>query len=311
MNMKKAAGLMFVAFGGAGLLAACGLEEGVCTFDSDCPGAQVCYQTACTNLCTTDADCAFEDEECVARPGSADGMVCQQREETLPPDTCDPADQDSCPTGFFCLVDTCIEEDGPVAPTYYTVEIRDTTTDPLSCADVTYGWKTPGAKPMYAYLLSATDDILAYGTAVGANLTGDSDYDSAFEIFDGNAPDYEGECPETVANYPRGDNGTVSNTNMTADTVVALGCGGSLFLAFYDGANRIPLATGQQIVVGEYGPFCKADNMSDAQTRNDLYAVNVCTSPTESIFENDTCTISLATGRTGIAIVDVTIPAAQ
>jgi hypothetical protein len=233
--------------------------------------------------------------------------VCQLKEATPPPEGCD-ADPGSCPEGTFCANNVCIDENATPPPTFYTVEIRDTTTNPLSCADVTYGYNTPGAKPMYAYLLSAGEDILAYGTAVGANLLGETDYDAAFEIFDGSAPDYNGECPETVANYPRKDGGTVSNTNMTSDAVVALGCGGSLFLAFYDGATRIPLRTGQQIVVGEYGPFCKADNMSDAQTRDDLYAVNVCTSTAESIFENDTCTISLATGRTGVATVDVTIP---
>jgi hypothetical protein len=308
MNMKKAAGLMFVAMGGAGLLAACGLEpSSTCAVDSDCIGVQVCHQSECVNQCATDNDCLV-GEACLDRPGGLTGKVCQPGNgggggNNEPECTT----QEDCDEGFMCINDMCIPQS--TGPTYYNIEIRDTSSGEI-CSDVTYGYNTPGAKIMYVALLDAEGNTLAWGEASGANLAGDTDYEFAYEIIDGNAPNYSGECPELVSNYPRKSGGNVSATNFTDDAIVALGCGGSLFVSFKGpDNNRIALEAGDQLYIGEYGKdYCVLDGMSPPQSRDAEYAVYLCTATSMDMIDNGTCTHRIRGGLSGINQVSITLP---
>ncbi|MFN3201751.1 MAG: hypothetical protein ACE366_25325 [Bradymonadia bacterium] len=90
-----------------------------CFLDEHCPGLQLCdvESAACieANVCRSGVDC-LGDRVCVdgacadgfdcARDGCPDGRVCVNAECILPPDgTCQNNDQ--CPFGQICNVDTC------------------------------------------------------------------------------------------------------------------------------------------------------------------------------------------------------------
>src|SRR5690554_2534253 len=236
MDIKRnVAGLFFVAVGGLGLLAACGPVEGeeACTFDDDCSGDQVCDQTVCTDTCTTTADCGT-DEECVARPGGAEGSVC--REAEVSGDDCRD-EGNECTDGLVCdqVTGQCGDPDDVTAE-YYTVRINDVTDAeaPDRCDDATYGYPTAGAKIMYVALEDMSGSVVAYGTAVGDDINvEDSEFFDAFGVLDGAAPDYADQCPTDEA-FTRGDNGNDITTNFRDDVVVALGCGGSVYVQFED-----------------------------------------------------------------------------
>ncbi|RVU42562.1 hypothetical protein EA187_15335 [Lujinxingia sediminis] len=287
MDIKRnVAGLFFVAVGGLGLLAACGEidSEESCTFDDDCTGGQVCDLTVCVDTCETNADCSGTDE-CVDRPGGAEGKVCRAAE--APGDDCRDADFGDCPDGQVCndVSGQCVEPgEGPAE--YYTVRINDVTDveGDDRCGDTTYGYATAGAKIMYVELKDDSG-VIAYGEAVGDDITAGSDFINTFDVIDGSAPDLVDQCPADEA-FVRLDNDNEITTNFTDQTVVALGCGGSLYVQFRDeNDNLIALDESHTINVGEFGPACNAT----AQTSADYYDVYICTDAGSNVSSPANC----------------------
>ncbi|MFU8805918.1 MAG: hypothetical protein ACNA8W_19045 [Bradymonadaceae bacterium] len=315
MNMKKAAGLIFVVFGGAGLLAACGPDDGegaTCTFDTDCASGLVCEQLRCTSTCESTADCNDGD---ICGPRTGDGAVGQVcfADETPPinnPPECTP-DDDTCDEGFFCLVDTCVPEDGP---TYYNIELRDTSSGDV-CTDKTHGYETPGSKFMFAAIQDASGtNTLGWANYAGSAGETDSEYLEGALIFDGAAPDYGMGCPEAVTDYPRGDGGAdVSKTNFTYDQIYAVGCNNSLFLNFLDASgDRVHLEAGQQLVVGEYsyGENVCRESQDDQifQSAARSFSIFLCEATGTDLFDNSTCTHSLGANFEGTISTNITLP---
>lgn len=309
MDIKRnVAGLFFVAVGGLGLLAACGEidSEESCTFDDDCTGGQVCDLTVCVDTCETNEDCSGTDE-CVARPGGAEGMVCRAAEE--PGDDCRDADFAGCADDLICdeFTGQCVPP-GEETPNYYTVRINDVTDveAPDRCDDTTYGYGTAGAKVMYVQLRDTTGAVIAYGTAVGDDIAAGSDFINTFDVIDGAAPNLVDQCPADEA-FVRGDNGNDITTNFTDQTVVALGCGGSLYVQFEDeNGDLILLDESHTITVGEFGPACN----DTAQTEADYYDVYICTDAGSNVSTPDNCDeVPLnAEAMTGVLGTDVVLP---
>ncbi|TXD38053.1 hypothetical protein FRC98_03910 [Lujinxingia vulgaris] len=309
MDIKRnVAGLFFVAVGGLGLLAACGeIDNGEesCTFDDDCTGGQVCDLTICVDTCESTADCST-GEECVARPGGAEGMVCRAAEE--PGDDCRDAGNE-CSDGLICdeFTGDCVEP-GQETPEYYTVRINDVTDveAPDRCEDSTFGYNTAGAKIMYVQLQDSTGAVIAYGTSVGADYAQGTDFINDFDVIDGAAPNLVDQCPVDEA-FVRGDDGTEFDTNFTDQTVVALGCGGSLYVQFLDGNDDpILLDESHTITVGEFGPACN----DTAQTAADYYDVYICTDAGSNVSTPDNCDeVPLnAEAMTGVLGTQVSLP---
>ncbi|WP_158542645.1 hypothetical protein [Lujinxingia litoralis] len=290
MNIQRnLAGLFFVAVGGFGLLSACGTttSEESCTFDSDCTGGQVCDQTICVDTCETNADCATGDE-CVARPGDAEGMVC--RAASVPDDDCNDPDFGECPDEQVCSASTgqCVPID-EVPTEYYTVRINDVTDveAPDRCDDTTYGYNTPGAKIMYVELRNESGNPIAYGEAVGDDIGAESEFFDTFTVLDGLAPDLDGQCPLDETFNRNDAEGTEITTNFTDSTVVALGCGGSVYVQFRDEetGDLIVLDESHTIVVGEFGPTCN----DTAQSAPDYYDVFLCTAAGSDVSSPESC----------------------
>ena len=70
------------------------------------------------------------------------------------------------------------------------------------------------------------------------------------------------------------------------DTVVTLGCGGSIFVQFVDADGEvIALRSGDEVVVAEYGPRCSQGGV--AGDGADRYGVRLCTDLDEAALGND------------------------
>ncbi|MBA2660955.1 MAG: hypothetical protein H0U74_01565 [Bradymonadaceae bacterium] len=311
MNVKrKLAGALLLVLGSAGLLVACGPVTGeTCTFDADCQEGEVCYLTVCAALCETDDDCEFEGDLCLNRENEESvGKVCQtpatSNNDNNPQgcttnEQCQAALNDS---DAFCSDGECIGGGDP-PPTFYTIEIRDSS--PVSrCADVSHGYKTPGAKVMYARLENGTSGaVLAYASAAGEAIKDDVEQFRDWSgVFDGSPPTLGADNCVVEAPFTRA-NGTSVNTGFRDDSAVVLGCGGSVFLTFKTGGTRIPLETSHAVKVGEYGKSC------NAAYGDDFYDIYLCGALGEDVITNATCTHKLNTASlTGIGTVAVSLP---
>lgn len=230
MNLKrKFVGCLLVLFGSAGLLAACGAEDEACETIEDCSGDQVCNDGVCED--PADTGCKSNDECTVA------GEVC-----VIP----DGAESGACG----------IEDKTPV---YFTVLVKDVSTG-ASCTDTSFGFATPGSQITYVRLENAeTNDVIAYGTAVSSKIEGESDFKDVEGVLNGQAPTLADGNDYCVAfeEYKTKDDKTVANgAGFRADSGVAIGCEGEVYVTFKADDVAIALDESQVVRVGEYNTFC-------------------------------------------------------
>jgi hypothetical protein len=247
-----------------------------CAFDSQCDEDQVCVAQRCEFTCESEADC-FGDEVCQMRDdGEGTESICVAPVQTG-------CDQESDPTQYcidqlgdeeaFCFNNVCQLPGDDT--TYYVAYVHDVTTD--RCDDTTYDIPTDGSKLMHIALVDGdTGSYIAYGAAVEYYYGNDEVfYGDVMDVLDGTAPDYDSMCP-LIESHDH----SVQDSNFREDAVVAIGCGGEVFVRFYDSAgNGIPIESGDIIEVNEYGPFCSDQNNHTTQSGDDFYDVYVCPGP--------------------------------
>ena len=307
MTMKRVITGLVGTVGAAVLLAGCPeLDpngQTTCVRDTDCGAGQICITetNTCEFTCTTEADC-IGDEECVPRP--SDGALYCRVPTSEQPTGCDFEDD---PNGFcvaetgnpdaICLNNRC-EVPGEEEPEFYVVYVEDVTVD--RCSDSTFGHPTNGAKLMHVALQDEQGNYIAYGAAVewyyGTGGAEDPFFGLVEDVLDGTAPNYEGICP-VLEDQVRADGTVRTGTNFHESAVVAIGCGGEVFVRFFDSAGAaIPIFDGDIIEVNEYGPFC-SDQLTNhtTQTGDDFYNVSVCPGPNVSRTQAEGITTDVAT----------------
>lgn len=255
-----------------------------CAFDTDCAeGLEVCVDNSCTAICSDNLDCSG-DLECRERPTGGES-VCQAPEGTG--DQC--TFNEDCPgfdDGELCLDGQCVFP----GVEYFTVRIVDQTTDATRCADTTYDYDTPGAKMMYIALLDADDTVLHYAETVDF-IWGDpaADFGDPFEVINGLPPSFEGQCPNNET-FTRNNSTTTVTSNFHEDAVVALGCGGELFVQFKNTAgNLVNIDESHKIEVNAYGSTCNAESETPAQSQEDPYDIEICTDSSSTNIDIGTC----------------------
>lgn len=332
MTMKRVLAGVVGTVGAAVLLAGCPeLDNGqtTCVRDTDCGAGQICITATntCEFTCNSDADC-IGDEECIPRP--SDGALYCAVDSDEQPTGCDFEDD---PTAFcqaqlgdddaFCLNNTCVIP-GEEEDEYYTVYVEDVTT--ARCGDTTFGWPTNGSKLMHVALQDAQGNYIAFGAAMefyyGEGGTEDPFFGHIPDVLDGTQPNYEGTCP-VLEDQPREGGGVRQGTNFHESAVVAIGCGGEVFIRFFDSAGAaIPIFDGDIIEVNEYGPFCSdvvaalpGNDGHTTQTGDDFYNVSVCPganvsrTQAEGIFTDPATCIQLNSApATGLTVHTVSLP---
>ncbi len=293
MDLKrKLIGALFAVVASSGLLIACGNDENSCEFDTDClEGEELCHDGFCEPVCTSQSDC-FDGEVCVDRIGGS-GKVCVS--EGISGNNGDNnGDQPECTDNDECESGLCNQDTGlcvdTTAPTYFTVMVRDSTTDPGRCADTTGTYNSAGTKLTYIALRDSSGANIGYGKEIGYLLGDNSDYDDVSGILDGSAPNLTNQCVESFE----------------LDTGVALGCGGWVMVQFYNSdGERIALTEEHDVFVGVHGQYCDTRFDKDGL---DKYDVALCTTVKLTDLENDTCTVSLETGINGLKPVGIELP---
>ncbi len=294
-----------------------------CEVDENCEADEVCVSQQCELTCDDDDQCAA-GEACETRPDGGDEMICVDSDETAECDddsecvqgkeTCEEDDSvdafgtceeiqpgEECEDHDECLHDNhyCDDNEGVCADldqlTYGTVLIEDVTDqfgDADRCGDQTYGYATSGVKVFDIVLYDPFDDVVVeYAEAIdfvpgSHDEQGVADFGDAFSIFDGQAPDFEHQCPNPET-FERLDNQNEVRSTFHEDAVLALGCGGQLFVRFLDGSgNTRILDENYDVDVYVYGQTCSDEMFAehsddtnvadDPQSTDDPYDVYLC-----------------------------------
>lgn len=299
------------------------VEEG-CETDEDCEG-DICVAGACVATCEDEGDCAM-DEDCLERPDGGAEKTCQEIAyeecdedsncdegyETCEEHPSDPEASDVCmpiPFGQDCTDhedcradEICQNEDVCIDPetlTYQTVLIEDMTDHPEfgtdRCDDTVYGYDTAGAKVFdIALYEEGSTDAIAYAEAIDFHVgyQGDEEdgeeafFGNANDIFNGEAPEFEHLCPDPET-FNRLDNPeTEVISTFHEDAVLALGCGGKLFVQFKEDGQPRVLDFSHSIDVYVYGQACSAEMFEEhdeevnvtqhPQSEDDPYDVSIC-----------------------------------
>lgn len=199
----------------------------------------------------TDADVRSETG---SNGGDADaGPVCES--------------DDMCPGNAVCIKK---EGEDNECRRYMAVQIRDVTQRFSSSPQEACNDDASGADLFELELRGPFGKPLGYAQAIRAKSTAQVNTDAA-TVFDGTSNSLD----QTPSGYcPSGGFGP--------DTILSLGCDGSLVTAFTDGAgNVLLLKSGQQLVVHEYGSQC-----CDSDCPEDFWEVRVCSAQSPREFQN-------------------------
>jgi len=263
--------LLFVGLASAALFVACG-DETSCLEDSDCAATEICVAEICETSCTTTAQCA-EGETCTG--GSGDRLYCVPG--TTPTNNTNNTNNNNSNN-----------TNNNTPPAIYHVLIRDTTTG-AGCTATSGGEGDPGSDIAGARVETFEGTPLGYAEALEVNFGEEPNgngFPNAYDILDGNPPNFAGVCPESF----------------NEDSVFALGCGGWALVRFLD-TNGTPvlLDDSMQIAVTEYGTNCGG-------SADDTLEIMLCTDAVTAAGGNaSSCTIRLAQGS-GLVIGEVSLP---
>ncbi|QDG53400.1 hypothetical protein FIV42_22435 [Persicimonas caeni] len=306
-TFKKLLAILLVSTACSGLIVACGgSEEDDCLSDEDCAAGELCDQTdkVCRFSCETDADCTVEGEvcdtdrtnsggvcvlgdtepECTTDDDCAEGETCNTEtgmcEGTEPECTTD----DDCAEGETCNTDSGMCEVATIYGFAQITDVSDTTNDAL-CGD---SLDDPGSDLYGIELTSADGSSSFWAQWVYDGVNHSTDLASPAGVIDGTAPGLDAEdCPE--AGF--------------SDSVVALGCGGSLIVEFVDDqGTAVDILPGDTITVYEYGAQCQTSPSAD----QDEWSVSICELNEDEALAGN-CTGEVAVGS-GNGLSDVTVP---
>ncbi|MFB6373711.1 MAG: hypothetical protein ABEN55_11530 [Bradymonadaceae bacterium] len=166
-----------------------------------------------------------------------------------------------CPGNAVCEMGDC--------RFYRFVQIRDLTRDKSSQADTACGEDSAGSDLFQLELRGPFGRVLGYGQATAAKLKATANTDAG-NVFDG------------VANSLEDNDGALCPSGgFGADSVVSMGCGGAMVVGFFDGAgNIVNLATGQRLVVHEYGDQCCSQDCPE-----EYYQIRICNAQSPNKFQ--------------------------
>lgn len=290
------------------LAAGCPADETTCETDADCADGETCNsetnecQAPVANTCMDDSECTTEGERCI-------NMAC-----AVPADCSEQADPvaycetqienfDAATQTASCSAEkTCVATEKVVTR---FVQILDKSMGG-SCTSMTNGKSDAGSDIFDLQLLDANDEVIGYAKTVKYEPgSGSPAYNKADNVFNGQARD---------SSFYDADNG-VCPANMGGrfreDSVVALGCDGSLFVEFLgaDG-NAITIDATHKVLVAEFGGYCTDGvdpNDPGADFGSDRFQAWICeTGATKTAPEGTDCTnlLSSADGDQGYAIYD-------
>lgn len=303
--------LLLVALTGSMFAVAGCPADDTCATNEDCATGETCNtetETCEAAGCMADADCAT-GERCFDATADAAG-TCR-----APADCSEQADPDAfcnaAVAGEVCLADKTCGVPAATDEVKYIL-ILDTSSGDGSCKNRSMGGTVsdPGSDIYLAELSNADGADIGYGKFVkwvegSSQMTPANDLTNAMSIFDGQPASLtsNGFCPASD-----GANGFFS-----ANTSAALGCGGELYLSFNGADNMdVAIASGQQIVVGEFTTVCNDGNPDGKPTPTsaaDSYSVFACKTAIgkdPSTLTKADCTISLGTSLKGFNNVNVT-----
>ncbi len=334
MNMKQLTSpLMFLGLATSLLFAAgCPEDEESCTTADDCLSGEICNADGSCEApsgpttCTDDTTCTADNTFCLPSADDATVNVCRTPtncgeapatervaycESTL--QNFDPNTQSaSCNAANECVASDRLEN--------VYIQILDGSTNATSCGStnddnsmspVTRA-SDAGSDIMWVRLKSADGSVLAWGQAVRRDA-GETDPAGGTVGF-GNLSALNGAEPELTANQcPAGGTPATNDALFGSETVIALGCGGSLFVKFDDGeGNDLLIEPGMMIEVAEYATAVCNGTAPNAPASNDVYSVYLCATPmntdADDIADTD-CSIELAADVKGIN--ESTVPAAE
>lgn len=145
---------------------------------------------------------------------------------------------------------------------YRVVQIKDVTRDNSPSAGAACSEQASGADLFQLELRGPFGTVLGYGEAVTSKLTA-SVNTKAGQVFDG--------ASNSLMATPQGD--LCPSGGFNDDSVVSMGCDGTMALQFTDGAGMpVNLAAGQELIVHEYDQQCCQSGCSE-----DYWEVRVCT----------------------------------
>ena len=254
---------------------------------------------------STDADAAARDADVdsATTDGGTDADTTRDTEpgDVVPADTSSDADagpmcmeDKECPGNAVCEEGSC--------RFYRFVQIRDITRDRSSSADTACSDDSAGADLFQLELRGPFGTVLGYASGVAGQLKADANTDVS-NVFDGVANSLQKNADGHLC--PSGGFGPGS--------VVSLGCGGSLVVAFADGAgDALSLSTGQRLIVDEYGNQC-----CDGGCPEEYWEIRVCSARAPQEFMNGevddkgnhpTCNTAVVGTGTGRGEVTLQLP---
>jgi hypothetical protein len=305
--------LLLVALTGSMFAVAGCPADDVCSTDADCDEGQTCNTETesceAPSGCLTDAECTVEGESCYGAAGDVRGACAVDCTKQADPD----AFCDAAAAGEACdaTTKTCELPAGPTDEIKYIL-ILDTSSGDAACKSRAMNGtlSDPGADIYQAELSNAAGDDIGYGKLAkwveGSSLTDPkNDLRNASTIFDGLPTSIN-----TGSVCPAADG---ANGFFSANTSLALGCGGELYLSFSGtDSMSVAIANGQQLVIGEFTTACN-DGISDGNdtpaTASDVYSVFACKTEIgkdPSTLTAADCTIPLGSSLKGFQKLNVT-----
>lgn len=279
------------------------IDGSTCVTNEDCPSGEVCHTSSaqCLVQCTEEGDSACRSGES-CQPASAGEKGCLPGEDDgdtgggtdsgmdagMDANMTDAGDTGGggcqlgdCPDGEVCNEDTGMCESQTA---YRFLQIKDTSENDCSAED-------PGADMYAAQVTDSSGKVLGWAESVAYNNpSGSNTYTKDGTVFTGSKPELQ-EFGDENAMCPAPDSGK----KFRKDSVLALGCGGALVVAFQktDGDGRVELEEGYQVQVWEYGSQCGGTD--------DASKVSICTAQTDGKFQANFNNGNYATCDTGEA----------
>lgn len=278
-------------------------EDG-CTTTEDCDDGQTCNVSTNTcedagASCADDTECTEEGEYCL---GEGASKVCRQPvscgelgDATVVASYCGNLLTDFDAETEIAFCDSSTDPDVPTCQAKTRLEYRvvavtdvsglqdDGTVDNTDCEASTAGNGSimdAGTDLIDVDLLNADNEVIGFGKAIELSVgSGMPEFTDWATVFAGEprAEGYlTGICPskEDVGGTER---------KFRENSVVSLGCGGSLFLEFRDAAGELILVdpATHQIAVTEFGPYCNADDGADDPNAygSDKFDIALCATP--------------------------------